>query len=105
MLQEQIAAVAELLTGDKFLEIKCPGYIYFFNLSTMKRVPSVSKVVRDLTGNKHIIYFMIELSGNVIEEASQQLLGDIFRVEIKELTSPEGAARIAEKVSERIMSL
>lgn len=107
MLKDKIAAMAELLTGTNFLKISCPRYnnIYFFNLTTMQRIPNVSAASQSLNCKGYDLDFKIAMSDGSIEEASLHIDGDLYSLTVKELTNEEGALKIAQAVATRIAKL
>jgi len=78
MLQEEIAKIAALLEGDTFLEIQCPGYIYFFNLDTMARVTSAASVTQ--SRGVSVLNFMVETCDESVQ-ASLPIKGKILKSE------------------------
>jgi len=92
MLQEEIAKIADLIEGDAFLEIQCPGYIHFFNLATMARISSAVSVT--FNGAGYILNFMIETCDESVQ-ASLPIKGRVFKHESSENISAIDAGVIA----------
>jgi len=91
MLRDEISAVKELLLGQNFLEIQCPGYIYFFNLDNCKQIPSAVSVSR---GEYPSLNFSVSESGDI---SSLSIFGKVYTIRSPGHLNKTSAKEIAVK--------